>query len=343
MRTSELHPGTWAILQAQRERPAHALLLGGRGGLLKTELAIEFAASLLCEAPETSGACGRCAACNWFSQGNHPDFRLLRPDAAAPTDEGETKQAEKGKPSREIRIEQVRAIVDFLNTSTHRSGYRVVVVAPAEAMNRNTANALLKSLEEPRPGTVFLLVSSAPDQLLPTIRSRCRQVQISLPLREKSLEYVSARGIPRTEYWLSRAGGAPGLALALANGSEGRLLGILEQHFLDEKHIDARAAAVEVEKLLRSEVDLEMITVVSWLHRLMIDKALAENRLPARHFPEMNGATKSAKTVLETKNHLKINNKIIEFKKLSKHTLNNRLFLEEMFSVYSRFGVTEGQ
>lgn len=343
MRIANLHSGTWAALQAQRERPAHAILLGGRAGLLKTELAIEYAASLLCEAPQSSHACGVCAACNWFAQGNHPDFRLIRPDAEASAEDGEAKPAEKGKPSREIRIEQVRALGDFLNTSTHRSGYRVIVVAPAEAMNRHTANALLKSLEEPRPGTVFLLVSDVPDLLLPTIRSRCRQIQIPPPRREKALEFLAARGTPRSDYWLSRAGGAPGLAMFLANGSEGRLLAVLERHLLNERHVDARAAASEVEKLLRGEDDLEMITVVSWLHRLAIDQALVGNNLLARHFSEMKAAEKSGESIENTKKYIKINEKMIEFKKLSKHTLNNRLFLEEMFSIYSRFGVMEGR
>ena len=342
MKAASLHPDTWAALFAQRDRPAHAILIGGRAGLLKTDLAIEFAAALLCEAPTPLGACGACPACNWFAQGNHPDFRYLRPDSEASAEEGEAKPAEKGKPSREIRIEQVRALADYLNTSTHRSGYRVIVVAPAEAMNRHTANALLKSLEEPRPGTVFLLVSDAPDLLLPTIRSRCRQIAISLPDRDKALEFLSSKGVLRAEHWLSRAGGAPGLALSLSSGSEGRLLEILERHFANERRLDARSAASDVEKLLRSEGDLEMISVVSWLHRRVIDRILVGNGLPARHFTEINGSARFADPADCVSKYNKINDKMLVFKKLSKHTLNNRLFLEEMFSVYSQSPVPEG-
>jgi DNA polymerase-3 subunit delta' len=175
MNIIELHSSLWERLQARRAQLPHSLLLSGPRGLGKFDLARAFAASLLCENPLQNGnACGSCLACNWLSQGNHPDFRLLQPDALAES-EGEegTEVKESGKKaSQQITIDQVRGLDDFLHVGTHRHGLRVVIVCPAEAMNRSTANALLKTLEEPAAGTLFLLVSNEPERLLPTIRSR---------------------------------------------------------------------------------------------------------------------------------------------------------------------------
>ena len=122
-----------------------------------------------------------CLACNWFAQGNHPDFRLLQPEALAEEGEADDGKESKKKPSQQITIEQIRGLDEFLNVGTHRGGLRVVLVHPTEAMNRNSANALLKTLEEPAPSTLFLMVSNEPNRLLPTIRSRCQAMPVPLP------------------------------------------------------------------------------------------------------------------------------------------------------------------
>jgi len=195
MNAINLHECVWKGLLARRERLPHSLLLVGQKGLGKFELARQFAASLLCEQPQVDGlACGKCLACNWYSQGNHPDFRLLQPDALA--DEGEVEDGKK-KPSQQITIDQVRGLDDFLIIGTHRAGLRIILVNPAEAMNRNTANALLKTLEEPAPATLFLLVSNEPLRLLPTIRSRCQVVPIAVPQPALAERLLAADGLPR--------------------------------------------------------------------------------------------------------------------------------------------------
>ena len=154
-------------MQGRRDRLPHSLMLVGQKGLGKFELARSFAASLLCESPQTDGlACGKCLACNWFAQGNHPDFRLLQPEALS--DDIEIEDGKK-RPSLQITIDQIRALDEFFNVGTHRGGLRIVLVNPTEAMNRSTANSLLKTLEEPSPGTLFLMVSSEPMRLLATI------------------------------------------------------------------------------------------------------------------------------------------------------------------------------
>src|SRR5882672_9956758 len=152
---------TWKRWAPMLERLPHAILMHSGGGWGEFEFAQTVAQSLLCENPRADGrACGQCQACAWFGLGNHPDFRLLVPESLAPeTEEG----AEPGKKrSEQIRIEQVRELADFLAVGTHRAGLRVILIYPAEAMNANTQNALLKNLEEPPPATVFLLVTTQP-------------------------------------------------------------------------------------------------------------------------------------------------------------------------------------
>ena len=125
MNILELHRETLAQLDARRARLPHALLFSGQKAIGKRALAQAFAESLLCErvSPEQRTACGQCPACTWLAQGNHPDFRLLQPDALAEEDEkgeSEGKGEGKKKPSQQITIDQVRALDDFLHVGTHR-------------------------------------------------------------------------------------------------------------------------------------------------------------------------------------------------------------------------------
>ncbi|HEY9460225.1 MAG TPA: DNA polymerase III subunit delta', partial [Paralcaligenes sp.] len=162
---------------SQRERFAHAWLIHGMAGIGKRQFALAAAASLLCESPRHGLACGRCAACVWVASGNHPDLRRIRPDATAfeeggPSDESDSGAgATKKTLSREIRVDQLRGMASWFNTATHRGGWRVAVLYPAQSLNTISANALLKVLEEPPDHTVFLIVADAPDRLLPTLVS----------------------------------------------------------------------------------------------------------------------------------------------------------------------------
>ena len=172
------------MLTGKLDRLPHALLIHGNPGVGKLELAERFVQLLLCEQRgQGTKPCGTCEACRWFLGGNHPDARYLEPEALArhpvvdDNDEDELPK-EKKKPSLQIRIEQTRTLAGFVNLVSHRGGYRVAIVHPAEDMNTATANSLFKSLEEPPLGAVFLLVSHRPARLLPTIRSRCVPVPV---------------------------------------------------------------------------------------------------------------------------------------------------------------------
>lgn len=257
MRRLPWHGAAWSALRSLHVRDVHAILLYGGAGIGKKSLALDFAQSLLCESPTAAGeACGTCRGCTLALSGNHPDLRVVVPDAmaelrgpavaaddvteasseaddavAGPPSEGR----ESGKKaSREIRIEQVRELADFFGISTHRGGARVVVLAPAESLNQASANALLKMLEEPPPATRFVLVSDLLDEVLPTIRSRCILQRVAVPDRTVALQWLREQGIDDPEERLAAAGGAPLAALAdaeqqLDDSTRSGLLALLSQ------------------------------------------------------------------------------------------------------------------
>jgi len=222
-----MHPWNERLLESLKHRTGrlpHALLIHGAQGVGKLALAEKIAQLLLCEAKDAARKpCGACEGCRWYAGGNHPDFRRLepealasQPDAAAPEEEEGEAPARRGRPSLEIKIAQVRELADFLNIGSHRGGLRVALVHPAEEMNVNAANALLKALEEPPAGAIFLLVSHRPARLLPTIRSRCIALPVAIPPEKAALQWLSAQGMPDAERWLAYAGGAPLRALDYA-------------------------------------------------------------------------------------------------------------------------------
>ena len=146
-------------------RLAHALLLNGVPGVGKGVFAQALAARLLCHQSDAEYACGHCKSCELIRAGSHPDLLVVEPESA-------------GKP---IKIDQVRRVNEFARKTAQQGGCRAIIINPAEAMNVNAANALLKSLEEPGGGTFFLLVSARSGDMLPTIRSRCQMSSFAVP------------------------------------------------------------------------------------------------------------------------------------------------------------------
>ena len=208
--------GILSRLLAMRRNLPHALMFYGPPGIGKSALAERFANALLCEAPTPDGdACGRCSACGWFVQGHHPDLRRLA--LRAESEDG------KDKGSRDIRIDQVRELGEFLSVGGHRSGRRIVLIDPADRLNVPAANALLKTLEEPSGDAVFLLVSARPDGLPATIRSRCVRVEVPLPSRDIAFRWLkdeTGASEPEIAAWLAMVGGRPLHARLLAEPAE---------------------------------------------------------------------------------------------------------------------------
>jgi DNA polymerase-3 subunit delta' len=151
------------------DRLAHAFLLSGQTGTGKQDLAMEMAAAVLC-LESILPACGKCRSCQLLVSGAHPDFRILSFELN-----------KSGKLRSEIVIDQVRDLISFLQLTTTISEKKVALVDPAEAMNRNAANALLKTLEEPPGDAVIIMLSHDPSRLAVTITSRCQKLQVRSP------------------------------------------------------------------------------------------------------------------------------------------------------------------
>ena len=214
-------------LIARLQTLPQAILIHGPRGLGKLHMARSFAQRILCESTDADReACGHCDGCRWFLAGQHPDYRQIEPEALAGVVDGEDQSdrptaAQKKKPSIEIKIEQVRGLTDFLNIGSHRARRRIALFHPAETMNRNSANALLKSLEEPAQGASLILVSHELRRLLPTIRSRCVSFAVRAPDAPAGVRWLAEQGVDSPAQWLALAGGAPIAARDLATSEAG--------------------------------------------------------------------------------------------------------------------------
>jgi len=206
----------------------HAWLLQGPSGLGQYELGLALAAAWLCEQPDEAkahGACGHCPSCHAIQVRTHADLCVLMPEVAMqalgwPLDEKSQADIDdkKRKPSREIRVEAMRDAIGFAQRTSARGRGKAVLVYPAERMNNITANALLKTLEEPVGEVRFVLASEAAWQLLPTIRSRCLGFTLPWPETDQAQDWLVGQGVPAADApgLLRAAGGRPSDALRLA-------------------------------------------------------------------------------------------------------------------------------
>lgn len=203
----------------------HAWLIAGPGGIGEFALATTLAEAWLCEdgaRPATLRPCGSCAGCRLVAAGTHPDLLVLVPQAlrgALAGDDADGDGEGKGgkrKPSRDIRVDEVRAAIAFAATTTSRGSCKVVVLHPAERMNDIAANALLKTLEEPPGRARFVLSTGDAAALLPTVRSRCQLYGLPLPPADAASAWLAAQGVADADVLLAGAGGRPEEALALA-------------------------------------------------------------------------------------------------------------------------------
>jgi len=222
-RADALAPWLQRQLAALLEQRGHAWLLHGPSGLGQYDLALALARAWLCEKQQAQGACGRCPSCHAIDVRTHADLCVLMPEVSlldtgwplsekAQTDIDEKKR----KPSREIRIDAMRETVEFAQRTSARGRGKVVLVYPAQDMNTITANALLKTLEEPAGDVRFILACSAVDLLLPTVRSRCMAHAMVWPASAEALAWLGAHGMDGSsaQVLLAATGARPADALA---------------------------------------------------------------------------------------------------------------------------------
>lgn len=175
----------------------HAWHLEGPSGLGQYELSLALVQAWLCEAPSEAGACGECRSCHLVDTHAHPDLSVLMPETVAlelgwPLSEKAQKDIDdkSRKPSKEIRVDAMRETVGFAQRTSARGRGMAVLVYPAERMNTETANTLLKTLEEPAGDTRLVLACEATHQLLPTVRSRCQSHAMVWPSETDALHWI---------------------------------------------------------------------------------------------------------------------------------------------------------
>ena len=194
----------------------HALLIDSASTLDLRPFVRQLSMLLLCDAPSGLDPCGACDACRMMLAGTYADFRLVTLEVDDKTQ----------KVSKNIKIEQIRNLIHEVSLTRHYARLKIAAIYPAEAMNQASANALLKTLEEPAPGVLILLFSHNRGRIPITLRSRCQRQGLALPPRPQALDWLRARGFDDAEAatYLNYAGGDPLLAVALRDSDYASLV-----------------------------------------------------------------------------------------------------------------------
>ena len=220
------------VLAYQEQRLPHALILVGPQYVEKTHFAREFAQFLLCLSPLNGVACSQCKSCQLCIAGTHPDWINVEPE----------------EPRKVLRVDTIRQVQARLQQTAQQGGNKVCVISPAEQMNENAANALLKILEEPPANTYFLLVAHHASKILPTIISRCQRLSFAIPAQQDIVDWLSDDFTKDAiQQALEKGRGFPGRVYQLLNG------GIDTQ--MDESLLDALFSGRQTAQDLAKNID----------------------------------------------------------------------------------------
>lgn len=309
------HKPQWDSLQARRKAGSlpHALLLCGARGLGKQHFAAHFAQAVLCATPQADGqACQQCRPCTLFRSGSHPDYRRIGPE----------------EDSKVIKIDQIRALCMALSMTSQYGGYQITHIDPADAMNNAAANSLLKTLEEPTPNTLLLLVTDRPASLPATVRSRCQRVLFHNPSEAQARAWLQPQ-IPvgqDIEALLAVAEGAPLRALALAQGDA---LKRRQALFSDLAQV-ARAAADPL-AVAAGWLKSDLKETLDWLRTGVMDmirlKTVDQSRLVNRDLGKELQRLADGLDLQALYGHL---DRLTQAARLADTSVNNQLLLEDI-------------
>lgn len=257
----------WQQLMAYvaKQRVPHAFLFSGAKGLGKGHLANCFSQALLCTTNRGNGlGCKRCKSCLLFNAGTHPDLFRVEPQ-------------EEGKP---IIVDSIRELRPKLSLGSQYDGYRVVLLKPADALNFAAANALLKTLEEPVPKTVLMLVTDAPCSLPITVSSRCQRLTMPLPDTSVALSWLNQKikNGSNAKILLALANGAPLEALSLAESD-----GLAQRSSAYKTWLDLAQKRCNPVTAAENWSTLPLQRLLGWLTGWTIDM------IRLRHYPEIRG------------------------------------------------------
>ena len=346
-----------------------AVLLHGQSGIGKFEFSIELAKALLCEAlASATKPCNQCEACRWFDSGNHPDFialvpethRKLLPHGDFETDADSPKKAKSSqadsdsdapekKEKKSISIEDARSAIEGLSIGSHRGGNRVILVYPLEMLRADSANTLLKSLEEPPKNTIFILLADRLDRVLPTIRSRCRLLSAPRPDRLVGLHWLRTQlnnvadlkiNAADVESIYDEQGGAPYAVLE----------SLIARHNKDDK--DELTIAIQASRYLlqamsqggrinwldaadkthKAQYSVLLATMQRWISDL---QSSVQNGGP-RYYPKHQVAIQVLAQQVRLPKLLRFWKSLIQARRHETHPLATRIQLEALLSQYQQ-------
>ena len=347
----------------------NAVLIHGQPGIGKFEFGVQLAKALLCEdsGEMTAKPCSHCEACHWFDTGNHPDFialvpethRRLLPHADYEGDDPPKKgksvrddsdgEAPEKKEKKNISIEETRQAIESLSIGSHRGGNRVILIYPLEMLRPDSANTLLKSLEEPPANTIFILLSDRLDRVLPTIRSRCRLLSAPRPDRALGLEWLNSKvtALPDAKFISTdietiydEQGGAPYSVLnsliARHNKDEKDELTIALQAsrlLLQSMSQGARINWLETaEKIHKAQYSILLATMQRWVSDL---QNTSQGGVP-RYYPKHLSTIQILAQKANISRLLQFWRALIQSRRHENHPLATRVQLEALLSQYQQ-------
>jgi DNA polymerase III subunit delta' len=345
----------------------NAILIHGQSGIGKFAFAVELAKALLCESTNTSGKpCNECDGCHWFNTGNHPDFtaltpethRKLLPQANYEPDEPTTKlrnirdddsESSEKKEKKNISIEEARSAIEGLSIGSHRGGNRVILIYPLEMLRSDSANTLLKSLEEPPNKTIFILLTDRVDRVLPTIRSRCRLLTAPRPDRSAGLAWLKSQlnATPEVkvadseiETIYDEQGGAPFAVLESLiarhhkNEKDELTISIAASRLLLQSM--AQGARINwldtAEKIHKAQYGYLLTTMQRWVSDLQLVAGGSTPRYYPKHISTLNVLSQSAQAI----KLLHFWKSLVQARRAENHPLAARIQLEALLSQYQQ-------
>lgn len=318
------HGALWERLMAQRaqQRLPHALLFAGPAGVGKLELAQALMGALVCLTPRADGEkCGVCRSCRLLVSGEHWDVLHVTPEDG----------------SKVITVDQIRAVAEFVTGGPQQAPTKVVLIAPAERMNVNAANSLLKTLEEPTPHTVLILVSASPSRMPATVRSRCQRYDVALPRGDEARAWLAAQLGPdaQVDVLLALSGGAPCAARELAATGA---LALRQKMFASFVEVWRGQVPVVDAAAVWSKQETEQVLI--WLDAWLVDLARIKSGAAARQLqnPDLTGEMASLAHDAELATLITMEMRTREALRHARGQVNAQLLWEDVLSTFTPRG-----
>ena len=304
----------WASIQEARkqDRLPHALILAGIPGLGKEHFAQQLAMGIHCFQSENGTPCKQCASCHQIQNLTHPDYRFIT------VEEKKT----------QISIEQIRDLQSFMQLSQTGENSKVVIISPAESMNINSANSLLKTLEEPPGSSLLILVTNQPAYLPATVRSRCQIITFTKPEKQEAIAWLEQTGCKDPETWLMMSQGAPCQAQALFKSIDvsqysmviDSCLQLITEKMLETVKLESQWKKIPAELLLE------------WQYSLARDLIRAKNLVMKPHFENQDRfeQLREASNQLDCKRIFKLYETLLFLGRQTNANLKPELYRERM-------------